>query len=191
MALLQHVLNFDCRVEGYAGKLLLHCAGNTHGMCRAIEEVRVTEGDMTGSLFYLRTDVGQDSLCRYSEEASMIDRRDRAVQAPVLAASRCFSVPCKHCLPVYLYPSIAKQRRQELAFWHRENRALYPGFTAGPACANSWNGSRIVLLQGGNQFKERNLVLAADNRIGGALQQVGSVEPGIMTIKADMRTWIK
>jgi len=46
VALLQHVLDFDRRVEGYSGKLLLHCAGWLEGGLTASFEKLIVDAEM-------------------------------------------------------------------------------------------------------------------------------------------------
>src|SRR5260221_12332619 len=90
--MLEQVLDFDSCIEGDARKLLMHGAGDAHGVGRSIEEVGVAKGDMTYALDYLCADVCQHDLGWYGEEAATVDWRDGAMQARMLAAARRFSI---------------------------------------------------------------------------------------------------
>jgi hypothetical protein len=59
---------------------------------RAIEEIRVSEGDVPGTLRHLAPNVLQHYFPLYHPECAVIDRDDRAVAAQMLAAARCLRV---------------------------------------------------------------------------------------------------
>src|SRR5260221_1475574 len=100
--MLEQVLDFDSCIEGDARKLLMHGAGDAHGVGRSIEEVGVAKGDMTYTLGYLCADVCQHDLGWYGEEAATVDWRDGAMQAGMLAAARRFSISREQPISIQL-----------------------------------------------------------------------------------------
>src|SRR5258708_26678975 len=118
--MLEQVLDFDSCIEGDARKLLMHGAGDTHGVGRSIEEVGVAKGDMTYALDYLCADVCQHDLGWDGEEAATVDWRDGAMQARMLAASRRFSISREQQISIQLQAHVAVGGWAVVALGYRE-----------------------------------------------------------------------
>ena len=124
--MLEQVLDFDSCIEGDARKLLMHGAGDAHGVGRSIEEVGVAKGDMMYTLGYLCADVCQHDLGWYGEEATTVDWRDGAMQAGMLAAARRFSISREQQISIQLQAGVALGGWELMAVGYRERRALNP-----------------------------------------------------------------
>ena len=80
------VLNLDGGIKGDAGKRVMQRPGQPEPMRRAVEEIRVTEGNMRRPVPDLLRDVFQHHVHRDDAKASLVHRDHRAVPAQVLAA---------------------------------------------------------------------------------------------------------
>src|SRR5260370_16600769 len=124
--MLEQVLNFDSWIGGEAWKLLMHGAGDTHGVGRSIEEVGVAKGDMMYTLGYLCADVCQHDLGWYGEEAATVDWRDGAMQASMLAAARRFSISREQQISIQLQAGVAIGGWELMALGDRGRGTLNP-----------------------------------------------------------------
>ena len=73
----------------------MQSASDPHGMCRPIEEVGIAKSDMVHTLRYLCANILQHNLGWNCEETSLVDWRNGAMETGMLAATRCFGIPCK------------------------------------------------------------------------------------------------
>ena len=89
-------------------------------MARAVEEVGVAERHVGGAGGDLLAHVGEHRLQRHHEEAATVDRRDRAVAAPVLAATAGLHGGRQLAPARALDVRVLLQARQRLAGWHRK-----------------------------------------------------------------------
>ena len=85
--MLDDVLNLDGRVKSQFGKLIVHRINDATGVSGAVQEIRVTKGNVLGARRHLLTNVVQHDINRHSAEASIVNRYYRAVTAQMLAAT--------------------------------------------------------------------------------------------------------
>ena len=85
--MLQEVLNLGGEVERERRELGARRPQDREGVARAVQEVRIAEGQMRGAGGDLVADVGQHDLARHDEEAAAVHRRDRTMPAEVQAAA--------------------------------------------------------------------------------------------------------
>ena len=162
MAILEQVLDLNCCIESDVGELSMESACDTHGMCRAIEEVRITESDMAHALCCLCSNICQHILGRYSKETSVIDWCNWTMETGMFATTRCFGIPGKHLFSIELQTSVTIRRRKLIAFWHYECSVLNPWVTDLLACADTWNRRGFIAFQVCDQIKYGDFIFATD-----------------------------
>src|SRR5207247_5571042 len=79
---------------------------------RAVQEVRIAEGDVPGSRRHLLADIGHDHGGGHGEEAAAVHGRDGAVTAKVQAATARLDVAHRLMTSVTLEMGIALERRE-------------------------------------------------------------------------------
>src|SRR5215510_2196310 len=85
--MLQQVFHLDYDVVSHIGKFAMQRFNDPSRVSRTIEEIRIAERDVAGTLFDLRTHIGEDRFYGHDPELAVVDRHDRAMPAAVLAAS--------------------------------------------------------------------------------------------------------
>ena len=65
----------------------MHCLHDTQSVCGTIPEIRIAKRDVLSTFLYLCTDISQHNVGWDSKEASLIDWRDRTVQAGMLTTA--------------------------------------------------------------------------------------------------------
>src|SRR5262245_9508090 len=102
------VLDLGGEVERQLRELVVHPADDSHRMAGSVQKIGIAKSYVTRSGTHLIANLGHHRLERCYEKASVINRRDRAVRAPVQASSTRFDVPRepfltvddKSCVPV-------------------------------------------------------------------------------------------
>ncbi len=167
------------------------------GVPGPVEEIRVAEGDVPGAGGHLLRHVRQHDLHRDHEEAPRIGRRQRTVQAVMLAAPRGLHVAHGAFLACGRGAGLRPRHRQRelgvgaqcgqaIAGRQRKLRARKPGGAAPGACGEArggWGGPRG---QGRGQRHQGRLALAAEDAVRRAAQQELRVQGRIEPVEADV-----
>src|SRR2546430_4135967 len=127
----KQVLDLRGEVERHGRVLRVQRARHGDRVARAVQEVRVTEGDVRGPGLDLLADVGEHHVPPHDEEAPAVDGRDRAVTAQVLAAPARFHVARELEPPVLLDVRVLLQRRQLGSARHRKRELREDGAGGG------------------------------------------------------------
>ena len=105
------------------GKLAGEPLDDRHRVADTVEEVRVAERDVPGARRDLRANVGHDDVDRDDAESAVVDRHDRTVAAPVLAAAAGLGVAGRPAFAAPLQRRVLRERRQSAAIRHEEVHA--------------------------------------------------------------------
>src|ERR1700688_689537 len=81
------MLDFDGDVISERREVLLHPLDDAHAVGRAVEEIRIAEGDMLRPGLHLLADVGQHNVSRNHSERPVVNGHNGTMTAEVLAAT--------------------------------------------------------------------------------------------------------
>src|SRR5579859_6828917 len=101
------MLDLDGGIKCDIWELLVEGAHYAQRVRGAIPEIGVAEGDMLCSLGNLRSNVSEHNSCWNSEETTLVDRGDGAMQAGMLTAACSFCVACNLCHIIALQTCVA------------------------------------------------------------------------------------
>ena len=154
-----------------------------HRVARAVQEIRVAEGDVPCPARDQAADVLQHDLARDHEEASAIHRGNRTMQAHVQATPARLDRRRRHEHAPAREPRVAGQVRQARAARHREREPLQrrPCLDRGV----------LAGLEPSYQADEGLLELAAQHRIGAVREEIGRVEQGVQAVEHDAASGIE
>src|SRR6267378_7645417 len=86
-AALQEVLDLRREIKSQIRKLLVHRANDAHGVPRPVQKIRVPKRNVRRACTHLTPNVLEDDGFRNEEEASVIDRHDRAMETVMQATT--------------------------------------------------------------------------------------------------------
>src|SRR5579859_3346892 len=86
------MLDLNRCIEGQRGKLGTYGAQDFERVAGAVQEIGVAKGNMLRAHLDLRANILKDELLGDNEETSLVDRRNRTVQAGVQAAPACLGI---------------------------------------------------------------------------------------------------
>src|ERR1035437_1714032 len=87
------MLDFDGDVISERREVLLHPLDDAHAVGRAVEEIRIAEGDMLRPGLHLLADVGQHNVSRNHSERPVVNGHNGTMTAEVLAAAARLRIP--------------------------------------------------------------------------------------------------
>ena len=177
----------DVRVRG------VQAARRRQRVLRAVEEVGIAERDVARAGGDLPARVLEHDVDRHREEPAVIDRRDRAVAAQVLAAARRLDVAGDAPLVTDEQARVAIERRQHGAIGNQKRQAMQ---RVAASASGAATGAR-ARLQAPRERDQILLAFAAEDRVGerarapppssdGPLQQ-RAIERRIEAEEADVR----
>ena len=143
LSVLEHVLDLGRGVKGERREALVQLPHDRQRVASTVEEVRVTERDVSSAHVHQALDVAQHRVGLHDSYASVVDRRDRAVPAAVHAAVAGLHVADQALLTADRQARVMLQSGQELSrrrvkgppgeLDDRRLRSLGQGFGVGQA----------------------------------------------------------
>src|ERR1041385_3718281 len=94
LRVLQQVFHFDGYVVSDLRVLYVQSRDDPHGVADAVEEIRITKGDVLGSHRHLAANVFKHYLRLDDAKDSVVNRDDGTVPAAMLAAPAGFRIAC-------------------------------------------------------------------------------------------------
>ena len=182
----EEVLDLDRDVEGQVRELARNPSRDVERVARAVEKVRIAEGDVSGASLDLRADVGQDDVGGNDAKAAVVDGHNRTVAAEVLAAPAGLRVAGNAARAVAETDRrIARERRKALAVrgTERETRRV-------ARRRREPVGHLPAAVEPASERDQVRLELAAEHRLHAARAEHGRVGRRVEAEAAEVRAGI-
>ena len=168
------------------GKLAGEPLDDRHRVADTVEKIRVTERNVPGARCDLRANVSHDDVDGDDAEAAVVDRHDRTVAAPVLAATARLGVSGRPALAAPLQRRVLRERRQSAAIRHEEVHAWNAPSAgtcrrASDVCSGA-SGTDGGSGRVGDRLDKRILELAPNDRRYALLTEHRRVKRGIQAV---------